>query len=38
MWMDDVEWGLRNMGMKWRARTLDRSERTFIARETKNRT
>ena len=38
MWVDDVEWGLMNLGMKWRARTLDRTEWTSVTREGKNRT
>jgi hypothetical protein len=30
MWMVDVEWDLRNLGMKRRARTLDRTEWTSV--------
>lgn len=31
----DVEWDLRNLVMKWRARTLDRTECTSVTREAK---
>ena len=35
MWMVDVEWDLGNLGMKWRARTLYRTEGTSVTREAK---
>jgi hypothetical protein len=33
IWMDDVEWDWRNLGMKWRARALDRANGHLLGRK-----